>query len=121
MAVLFEATRIGNLSMANRFVRSATWEGLADDDGAVTPRLIAMVCGLASGGVGLIITGHAFVSPEGRALKLQTAIYSDDFCPAFHRWPHPSTTWAEKSPFSSLMQAPTAARARQAPWDRRQQ
>jgi 2,4-dienoyl-CoA reductase-like NADH-dependent reductase (Old Yellow Enzyme family) len=81
MAVLFEATRIGSLSMANRFVRSATWEGLADDHGAVTPRLIDMVCKLASGGVGLIITGHAFVSPEGRALKLQTAIYSDDFLP----------------------------------------
>jgi 2,4-dienoyl-CoA reductase-like NADH-dependent reductase (Old Yellow Enzyme family) len=81
MSRLFESVRIGSLTTTNRFVRSATWEGLADDDGRVTPRLIDRTNELARGGVGLIITGHAFVSPEGRAGRWQLGIYSDDFIP----------------------------------------
>jgi 2,4-dienoyl-CoA reductase-like NADH-dependent reductase (Old Yellow Enzyme family) len=81
MPLLFEATRLGSLTMANRFVRSATWEGLAHDDGFVTPRLIDVAQGLARGGVGLIISGHAYVSIEGQAGRWQLAAYSDDFIP----------------------------------------
>ncbi len=43
MAELFECTSINGMRLANRFVRSATWEGLADKDGSVTPRLIEMM------------------------------------------------------------------------------
>ena len=46
MAELFDSTSINGMSLANRFVRSATWEGLADEDGAVTPRLIDMMVAL---------------------------------------------------------------------------
>lgn len=66
---------------ANRFVRSATWEGMAAEDGSCTPALIDVAVQLARGGVGLIITGHAFVSEEGRAGPWQMAIYSDAFLP----------------------------------------
>jgi 2,4-dienoyl-CoA reductase-like NADH-dependent reductase (Old Yellow Enzyme family) len=40
---------------------------MAADDGACTPRLIDKMAALAQGGVGLIITSHAYVSPEGQA------------------------------------------------------
>jgi 2,4-dienoyl-CoA reductase-like NADH-dependent reductase (Old Yellow Enzyme family) len=36
---------------------------------------------LARGGVGLIITGHAYVSREGQASRWQLGIYSDDLIP----------------------------------------
>ncbi len=62
----------------NRFVRSATWEGMATDDGAVTPKLMDTIVALAKGGVGLIITSHAYVSPEGQATPWQLGIYKDD-------------------------------------------
>lgn len=62
----------------NRFVRSATWEGMAADDGAVTPKLIDTMVALAKGGVGLIITSHAYVSPEGQATPWQLGIYKDE-------------------------------------------
>jgi 2,4-dienoyl-CoA reductase-like NADH-dependent reductase (Old Yellow Enzyme family) len=78
MATLFESTQIRSLTLTNRFVRSATWEGLAGKDGSVTPRLIDMANRLAQGGVGLIITGHAYVSREGQAGGGQLGIYSDD-------------------------------------------
>ncbi|MGA7576676.1 MAG: NADH:flavin oxidoreductase [Desulfobaccales bacterium] len=81
MAELFEGTSINGMRLANRFVRSATWEGLADRDGAVTPRLIEMMVELAKGEVGLIISGHAFVSPEGQAGPGQLAAFDDRFLP----------------------------------------
>ncbi len=81
MAELFECTSISGMRLANRFVRSATWEGLADQDGAVTPRLIEMMVELARGEVGLIISSHAFVSPEGQAGPGQLAAYADRFLP----------------------------------------
>ncbi len=81
MAELFEGTSINGMSLANRFVRSATWEGLADEHGAVTPRLTEMMVELARGEVGLIISGYAFVSPEGQSSPRQLAVYDDRFLP----------------------------------------
>ncbi|WP_243359593.1 NADH:flavin oxidoreductase [Fundidesulfovibrio terrae] len=77
MPDLFDTTVIKSLTLKNRFVRSATWEGLAGDDGSVTPRLSDMMAELARGEVGLIISSHAFVSPEGQAGLKQLGAYSD--------------------------------------------
>ena len=81
MAALFEGTSINGMSLANRFVRSATWEGLADEHGFVTPRLAEMMVELARGEVGLIISGYAFISPEGQSSPRQLAVYDDRFLP----------------------------------------
>jgi len=78
MGNLFENSAIGGLELKNRFVRSATWEGMADQDGNPTPKLLETMTALAAGGVGLIITSHAFVSPEGRATPWQLAIDKDE-------------------------------------------
>jgi 2,4-dienoyl-CoA reductase-like NADH-dependent reductase (Old Yellow Enzyme family) len=75
---LFQPSRIKSMTLANRFVRSATWEGMATDDGAVTPKLVETMEALAQGGVGMIITGHAYVFPQGQAGPWQLGIYSDD-------------------------------------------
>ena len=74
---LFEASTINGMTLANRFVRSATWEGMATEDGRVTPKLIDTMVALATGGVGLIISGHAYVSPVGQASPWQLGIYDD--------------------------------------------
>ncbi len=77
MSQLFENTSIKSMSLSNRFVRSATWEGMAADDGSCSSKLIEAMVELASGGVGMIITGHAFVSPEGQAGPWQMGVYDD--------------------------------------------
>jgi 2,4-dienoyl-CoA reductase-like NADH-dependent reductase (Old Yellow Enzyme family) len=78
MSKLFETSEINGMKLANRFVRSATWEGMAADDGACTPKLIDLIVSLAKGDVGLIITSHAYVSPEGQAGPWQLGVYKDE-------------------------------------------
>ena len=81
MSKLFETSEIKGMKLANRFVRSATWEGMAADDGACTPKLIDLMAGLAKGGVGLIISSHTYVSPEGQAGPWQVGVYDDKLIP----------------------------------------
>lgn len=78
MNVLFESTEINGMKLSNRFVRSATYEGMATDDGSVTLELTEKMVDLAKGGVGLIISGHAYILPEGQAGLRQLGIYKDE-------------------------------------------
>jgi 2,4-dienoyl-CoA reductase-like NADH-dependent reductase (Old Yellow Enzyme family) len=77
MSEMFEATEINGMKMANRFVRSATWEGMAADDGACSPKLVGLMSELAKGDVGLIITSHAYIRQDGQAGPWQLGIYND--------------------------------------------
>lgn len=85
MSKLFEPTNINGMTLKNRFVRSATWEGMADDDGKCNSKMVELMRNLAKGGVGLIITGHAYVLPNGQASPFQTGIYTDDFIPGLRQ------------------------------------
>jgi 2,4-dienoyl-CoA reductase-like NADH-dependent reductase (Old Yellow Enzyme family) len=85
MRTLFESSTINGMQLANRFVRSATWEGLANDDGSVTPKLLHTMTALAQGAVGLIISSHAYVSPEGQASPWQIGIYKDELIPGLQQ------------------------------------
>ena len=78
MSRLFESSEINGMELKNRFVRSATWEGMAADDGACTPKLIKLVGDLAEGGVGLIISSHAYIREDGQAGPWQIGVYNDE-------------------------------------------
>jgi len=69
------------MTVKNRIVRSATYEGIADDNGLVDNRYVALYENLAKGGVGLIIAGFAFVKENGIAAKYQTGIHRDECIP----------------------------------------
>jgi 2,4-dienoyl-CoA reductase-like NADH-dependent reductase (Old Yellow Enzyme family) len=81
MSKLFETTRLNGMTLNNRFVRSATAEGMAAEGGEATPGLINLMAELAEGGVGLIITGHAYVDKRGQATPAQLGIYEDKLIP----------------------------------------
>lgn len=83
MVRLFENTKINSLIIKNRFVRSATWEGMATSDGACSRDLSDLMLRLASGKIGLIITGHTFVCRVGQAGPRQMGIYSDHLISGF--------------------------------------
>ena len=82
---LFESTEINAMKLANRFVRSATWEGMATEDGAATPDLIQLMADLAKGGVGLIVSSHTYVVKQGQAGPWQLGVYADDLLPGLRK------------------------------------
>lgn len=81
MPELFEKTEINGMTLNNRVIRSATWTGLADETGLCTSRLIDYLVTLARGGVGLIVTGHAYVLKNGQAGPRQLAVDRDAVLP----------------------------------------
>ena len=81
MRSLFEPGKIGDLVLPNRFVRSATWEGLAQEDGSCSPKLIDLMEKIAQGNTGLIISGYAFINRDSQAAPFQLGAYSDDLLP----------------------------------------
>jgi len=81
MKNLFDKTTINGMELRNRFVRSATWEGMCDEQGRPGEQLLNCYRELARGGVGLIITGYAFVRPDGKQMPGSIGAQSDDFAP----------------------------------------
>lgn len=85
MSILFEHASIGKLILKNRIVRSAFLENMASPDGLPTDDTLRLYERLARGGVGLIITGMAYVSPGGKGQPLQHGAHIDAMIPAWRR------------------------------------
>jgi 2,4-dienoyl-CoA reductase-like NADH-dependent reductase (Old Yellow Enzyme family) len=84
-SVLFTPVQIGKLEIPNRFVRSATHDFMASRDGSVTEKQITLFKNLAQGETGLIITGHAYINPDGIASPYQTGVHNDDLVDGLSR------------------------------------
>ena len=85
---LFTAYELGGMRIKNRFVRSATFEGMATFDGKPTKMLRDLYYNLAEGEVGLIITGLTHVDgyknlPDIAGLPFPLAIDSDIYIDAW--------------------------------------
>lgn len=76
---LFDGVSFGSLRAKNRFVRAATWEGLATDEGRMTPELLEVYRELAAGGVGTILTGYAHIVADEQPNPRMMGIYDDSF------------------------------------------
>lgn len=85
MLELFAPFPVGPLVLRNRLVRSATWLGLAGPGGEATEELVDRYGELSRGGAGLVVTGHAFVSPEGRGSPRQLGAQDDALVPGLSR------------------------------------
>jgi 2,4-dienoyl-CoA reductase-like NADH-dependent reductase (Old Yellow Enzyme family) len=77
MASVFDSSNINQLTLNNRFIRSATASGMADKNGYVTPKLMNHIMELVEGEVGLIISGHISVHKSGQNSESQLCIYDD--------------------------------------------
>lgn len=83
--MLFENTNIKTLDLKNRLVRSATHEGMSDENGFPTRDLFKLYERLAKGGIGLITTGFAFVCRDGKSPFIgMQGIDSDEHIPKYH-------------------------------------
>ncbi|MCO1604282.1 NADH:flavin oxidoreductase [Desulfosporosinus nitroreducens] len=64
---VFEPFELAGITFPNRIIRSATYEGMGDENGKPTDQLLKKYEALAKGGVGGIITGFIGVSQQGRS------------------------------------------------------
>lgn len=78
MKKLFDEVKIGNLSIKNRFVRSATWENMTET-GHMNEDLYNIYEDLAKGEVGLLLTGYANIVKEEQPNAGMFGIYDDSF------------------------------------------
>ncbi len=85
MSLLFEPTKIGNIEMRNRFIRSATYYALADAEGFIGDESVNLMRTLAASRVGLLVTGYAFVAKHGQVFPDMNGIDSDDHIPSYKR------------------------------------
>lgn len=81
MVDLFKPYHIGELEIRNRFIRSATTSAWSDENGVVRDEMIRYYDELAAGGVGLIIKGHMYVDPRGKAHAGMAGIHDDAVIP----------------------------------------
>ncbi len=85
MSISFTPAYIGKLEIKNRFVKAATAENMALDTGEVSGDLIGYYERYAQLDLGLILTGHMYVQPNGKGHPKMTAICGDEFIPGLMR------------------------------------
>ncbi|MFB0526138.1 MAG: NADH:flavin oxidoreductase [bacterium] len=85
MDALFEPIKINRMVLKNRFVRTATAERMSPPNGEFTREMVNLYTRLAQGGAGLIITGHAYVHPLGKADRRMTGIHEDGLIPGLKK------------------------------------
>lgn len=78
MSILFEPARIRSMTLRNRFVRSATYDGMSDASGRVTENQLQLISELACGGVGLIISAIMYVHPSGQVSAFMNSIAKEE-------------------------------------------
>lgn len=85
MSILFSPKKIGQIEIKNRFVRSATYECRADENGEVTDEMVSFYKTLAKGDVGLIITGFTAVNRAAKTATYINTLYNDHSIPGFKK------------------------------------
>lgn len=85
MCEIMKRMQLQHINLKNRAARSAVHSFLGNADGTISEAEYRMYEQLAQNEIGLIITGHASVSPDGMANEEQAAIYGDAFIAQFAR------------------------------------
>ncbi len=85
MKQIFEPLTWNNLKLKNRLLRSATWEGIAAPNGAISDKAYEIYEELAKGGVGGIITGFTSVSANDFYFGGMMRLCSDDLIPQYQK------------------------------------
>ena len=83
MKKVFEPVSLRHLSVKNRLIRSATWEGIANPDGSITEETYTIYKELARGGVGTILTGFTSVALHDHCFDGMMRLCDDALIPQY--------------------------------------
>ncbi len=85
MTSVFEPGTIGNLTIRNRMIKSATFESMSAPNGECTEELRGYHRRLAAGGIGMTIVAYGVVHPTGFGFPKMSAMDRDDVIPGFRQ------------------------------------
>jgi 2,4-dienoyl-CoA reductase-like NADH-dependent reductase (Old Yellow Enzyme family) len=81
---LYSPGKIGTLDLKNRLIMAAMGVPLAGAEGEITDKMIAFYRARAAGGVGLVTTSFASISPDA-TFPLTLCIHDDRYIPGLRR------------------------------------
>ena len=84
MVKLFDPVNINKMKIANRFIRSATMDGMGKE-GMVTDEQVRLYRELGKGEIGLIISHGLFPTREGQCAPGQLSAHVDEAIPSLSR------------------------------------
>jgi 2,4-dienoyl-CoA reductase-like NADH-dependent reductase (Old Yellow Enzyme family) len=94
---LFESTTIKHLTLKNRFICSATWMGMANNDGSCSPLLVASASRISRKDIALYIAEMAYITKNGQSGVNQLGVDRDEMISGLsllakevHRWETPA-------------------------------
>lgn len=76
---LFHESKLANINIKNRFVRSATWENMTTKNGHLTKEIYDIYEELSKNDIGLIITGYGNIVKEEQPNPGMMGMYDDSF------------------------------------------
>ena len=82
---IFDTVHMNHLTLKNRLIRSATWEGLAGFDGSISDEAYAIYDELAHGGVGAVIVGFTDVSQDDYYIHGAMRLSRDELVPQYRK------------------------------------
>ena len=85
MNKVFGPFQLAGITFPNRIIRSATYEGMSDENGRPTELLLKKYTALAKGGVGGIITGFIGVNEQGRSGSHMSLLNSNENIKAYKK------------------------------------
>ena len=84
--LVFQESKLGGVLVKNKIFRASTHEGMADENGCPTERMVKLYEKIAKGEPGAIITGSSGSQANGRsALHGQSMIHKDSFIESYKK------------------------------------
>lgn len=82
---IFESVSMNHMTVKNRLIRSATWEGIADFDGSISDEAYEIYRELSHGGVGAVIVGFTDVSQDDYYIHGMMRLSRDELIPQYKK------------------------------------
>lgn len=79
--IIFNPVTFKRFTAINRLVKSAACEYMSDEVGKPTAIMVELYDELRNSEIGIIISGYAYVLPNGKSTNGQAGIYSDELIP----------------------------------------